>query len=121
MIIVGTSKLLVKKMPILISWIISTLVILASPYFLPGISVNSFMAALTAAIVLGLANAILKPVLILLTLPINFLSMGLFTLVINAGLVLLTAYLVSGFFVASFWWALLLGLILSLVSAIIPD
>ena len=108
-------------MPILISWIISTLVILASAYLLPGVTVSGFMAALTAALVLGLANAIIKPILILLTLPINFLSMGLFTLVINAGLVLLAASLVPGFAVASFWWALLLGLILSLVSAIIPD
>ncbi len=108
-------------MPILISWLISTLVILASAYILPGVSVSGFVAALSAALVLGLANAILKPILILLTLPINFLSMGLFTLVINAGLVLLTALLVPGFVVASFWWALLLGLILSLVSAIIPD
>ncbi len=108
-------------MPILISWIISTLVILASAYLLPGVSVSSFVAALTAALVLGLANTILKPVLVLLTLPINFLSMGLFTLVINAGLVLLTAYIVPGFAIASFWWALVLGLILSLVSVIIPD
>ncbi|MCR4260857.1 MAG: phage holin family protein [Candidatus Colwellbacteria bacterium] len=108
-------------MPILISWIISSLAILASAYLLPGITVDNFLAALTAAIVLGLANAILKPVLILLTLPINFLSMGLFTLVINAGLVMLTAYIVPGFFIAGFWWAVLMGLVLSLVSAIIPD
>lgn len=109
-------------MPILISWIVSTLAILASAYLLPaGISVSGPVAALTAAIVLGLANAILKPILILLTLPINFLTMGLFTLVINAGLVLLTDSLVRGFAVTNFWWALLLGLILSLVSAVIPD
>jgi len=108
-------------MPILINWIISSLAILASAYLLPGVSVDSLIAALTAAIVLGLANAILKPILILLTLPINFLSMGLFTLVINAALVMLTAYIVPGFLVTGFWWAVLLGLILSLVSAIIPD
>ena len=108
-------------MPILISWIISSLAILASAYLLPGVSVSNFIAALTAAIVLGLANAILKPILILLTLPINFLSMGLFMLVINAALVMLTAYIVPGFLVAGFWWAVLLGLILSLVSAIVPD
>ena len=108
-------------MPILISWIISSLAILASAYLLPGVTVDSFLAALTAALVLGLANAILKPVLILLTLHINFLSMGLFTLVINAGLVMLTASIVPGFYIAGFWWALLMGLILSLVSAIIPD
>ena len=121
MITVDILKPLTKKMPILISWIISSLVILASAYLLPGVSVSGFIAALSAALVLGLANAILKPILVLLTLPINFLSMGLFTLVINAGLVLLTAYIVPGFAVASFLWALLLGLILSLVSAIMPD
>jgi len=108
-------------MPILISWIISSLAILVSAYLLPGVTVDSFIAALSAALVLGLANAILKPILILLTLPINFLTMGLFTLVINASLVLLAASLVPGFAVAGFWWALFLGLILSLVSAIIPD
>lgn len=105
----------------LINWIVSTLAILASAYILPGVSVNSFLAALSAALVLGLVNAILKPILILLTLPINFLSMGLFTLVINAGLVMLTASIVPGFFIASFWWAFLLGLILSIISTIIPD
>lgn len=108
-------------MPILVNWIISTLVLMASAYLLPGISVSGPLAALAAALVLGLANAILKPILLLLTLPINFLSMGLFTLVINAGLVFLTAYIVPGFAVASFWWALLLGLILSIVSAAVPD
>lgn len=110
-----------KLMPILISWIISSLAILVSAYLLPGVTVTSFIAALSAALVLGLANAILKPILILLTLPINFLTMGLFTLVINAAMVLLAASIVPGFAVAGFWWALLMGLILSLVSAIIPD
>ncbi|MDP3953488.1 MAG: phage holin family protein [bacterium] len=108
-------------MGILINWFISTLVILASAYLLPGVTVDGFLAALVAALVLGLVNAILKPILVLLTLPINILTLGLFTLVINATLVMLTAYIVPGFAVAGFLWALLFGLILSVVSMILPD
>ncbi|MDZ4231215.1 MAG: phage holin family protein [Patescibacteria group bacterium] len=108
-------------MGILINWLISTLVILASAYLLPGVTVDGFLAALVAALVLGLVNAILKPILVLLTLPINILTLGLFTLVINATLVMLTAYIVPGFAVAGFLWALLFGLILSVVSMILPD
>jgi len=108
-------------MVILLSWTISTLIILASAYILPGVTVDGFMAALVAALVLGLVNAILKPILVFLTLPINILTLGLFTLVINATLVMLTAYIVPGFAVAGFWWAVLFGLILSLVSMALPE
>ena len=108
-------------MGILINWIVSTLVIFAGAYLLPGVSVDSFMAAFVAALALGVINAILKPIVLLLTLPINFLTLGLFTLVINAGLIMLAAYIVPGFAVASFLWALLFGLILSIVSTLIPD
>ena len=110
-----------RQMGILLNWLISTLVLLAGSYLLPGVHVESFLAALTAALVLGVINAILKPILLLLTLPINFLTLGLFTFVINAALIMLAAYLVPGFAVASFLWALLFGLILSIVSTLIPD
>ena len=108
-------------MGILINWIVSTLVIFAGAYLLPGVHVESFLAAFVAALTIGVINAILKPILLLLTLPINILTLGLFTLVINASLIMLAAYLVPGFAVASFLWALLFGLILSIVSTLIPD
>jgi len=108
-------------MSVVINWVISTLTVLVAAYLLPGVTVEGFFAAFVAAVVLGLVNAILKPILVLLTLPINIMSLGLFTLVINAGLVMLAAFLVPGFAVAGFWWALLFGVILSLVSMILPD
>lgn len=108
-------------MKIIISWILSALAIIITAYLLPkeAIFVQSFFVALIVAVVLGFLNSIIKPILIILTLPIQILTLGLFTFVINAGLVMLTSGLVSGFYVKSFWWALLFSLVLSLVSAVI--
>lgn len=104
-------------MKLLINWLISTLVIFSAAYLLTGVEVKNFATALVVALVLGIINAILKPVLILLTLPINIITLGLFTLVINAVLIMLTTFIVPGFTVANFWWALLFGLVLSLVNS----
>lgn len=106
-------------MRILVHWLVATVAVIVAAYLLPGVAVSSFTTALIAALVLGLVTAILRPILIFLTLPINFLTLGLFTLVINAGLVLLAARLVDGFQVDGFWWALLFSIVLALVSAII--
>ncbi|BCS52501.1 phage holin family protein [Geobacter sp. SVR] len=103
-------------MRFLVSWLVSAIAIIITAYLLPGVRLSGFMAALIAALVLGLANTFIKPVLLLLTLPINILTLGLFTLVINALLVMLTGAVVSGFTVAGFWWALLFGLVLSVVN-----
>lgn len=103
----------------ILNWFISTLAIIISAYLLPGVIIETFVAALIAALVLGLVNAIIRPILIILTLPLNILTLGLFTLVINALMVMLTSYLVPGFSVINFWWALLFSLILSLISAIL--
>lgn len=104
-------------MKILVNWLISALVILSAAYLLPGVHVQNFVVALTAALVLGIINAILRPILLFLTLPLNFLTFGLFTLVINAVLIVLTGKVVSGFVVDSFWWALLFGLLLSVINS----
>ena len=85
-------------------------------YFLPGVEVDGFVAALIAALVLGLINTFLKPILVIFTLPINILSLGLFTLVINAGLIMLMAAFVTGFSVISFWWAVLFGVVLAIIT-----
>lgn len=104
-------------MEILIGWLISALVILSGSYLFPdGIQIDNFTTALVTALVLGIINAFLKPILLILTLPINLLTLGLFTLVINAGLIMLTSSLVPGFHIASFWWALLFSLFLSFVN-----
>jgi putative membrane protein len=104
-------------MNLLIRWLIISLIILAAAYVFPGIKVASIYVALVAAIVLGLINLIIKPILVILTFPINILTLGLFSLILNALLIILASKLVPGFYVASFWWALLLGFILSIVNS----
>lgn len=103
-------------MKILIHWLVSGLVILVVAYILPGVVVSGFLAALAAALLLGLINAFIRPVLLLLTLPINVLTLGFFTLVINTLMVLLAASLVPGFEVAGFWSAFVFGVVLWLVN-----
>lgn len=106
---------------ILINWIISAMVIFSSAYVLPGVHVANFTAALVVALVLGIVNAILKPILVVLTLPITILTLGLFYLVLNALLVLLVSNLVPGFTVDSFWWALIFGIVLSLTNTFLHN
>jgi putative membrane protein len=77
---------------------------------------DDFVTGLLVAVVLGLLNTFLKPLLILLTLPVTLITMGLFLLVINAGLVMLAARIVPGFVVESFWWALGFSIVLSIVQ-----
>lgn len=98
--------------------IITALSVIITSYFLPGVSVASFLIALIVAAVLALFNAILKPVLVLFTIPLTILTLGLFLLVINAVIILLTDALVPGFDVDGFWWALLFSLILSLIVSV---
>jgi putative membrane protein len=100
------------------NWLVSAVAILIAAYVLPGISVSGFVVALILAIVLGAINAFLKPLLVLLTLPVTVMTFGLFLLVINALLIMLAAAVVPGFMVASFWWALIFSIVLSLVSSV---
>ena len=106
-------------MSFMIQWLVSAAAIVITAYLLPGVKVAGVFAALVTALVLGLINAVLKPLLILLTLPLNILTLGLFTLVINALLIMLAAAIVPGFFVQGFWWALLFGLVLAIVNAVL--
>ncbi|WP_129125441.1 phage holin family protein [Geomonas oryzae] len=103
-------------MGIIIKWLLNGLAIVITAYLLPGVSLTGFGAALITALVLGLINTFIKPVLLLLTLPLNILTLGLLTFVINALLIMLTSALVSGFTVHGFGWALLFSLVLSIVS-----
>lgn len=106
-------------MKILLKWLFVTIAILIGAYILPGVTVDGFVAALIAALILGVINAIIKPIVVILTLPINILTLGLFTLVINACLILLLGWIVPGFSVTGFWWALLFSLIVSLITSIL--
>lgn len=116
---------LYRTMKILIRLIISTIAVLLTDLLLPGVSLgdmsqtNGLLTALLVAAVLGLLNALLKPILIILTLPVTVLTLGLFLLVINAVIVLLAAKLVDGFHVDSFWWALGFSLLLSMITSVL--
>ena len=103
-------------MNLLIHWLIASLAIIVSAYILPGVHVENFLTALATALVLGLLNMIVKPILVLLTLPINILTLGLFTLIINASIIMLATVIVPGFEVASWGWAILFGIVLALVN-----
>ncbi len=103
----------------LLNWLTSGLVVLAIAYIIPGVNIDSFFIALAAALVLGLINAFIKPVIFILTLPINILTLGIFTLVINALMVMLTATIVPGFEVVGFWSSLLFAIILSLTNIVL--
>lgn len=96
--------------------VLNALAVLLVANMLPGITVHSFPVALLVAVVYGLVNAIIRPLLILLTLPITILTLGLFTLVINAAMLLLTAKVVPGFSVSGFWPAFWGALILWAIS-----
>lgn len=106
-------------MNILINLLISGLAVFITAYLLPGSHVDSFFTALIVALVLGIANAVIKPILFILTLPITVLTLGLFTLVINALMIELASWLVKGFRIDNFLWALLFSLVLSLINSIL--
>lgn len=106
-----------KNMKLFFHWFLSALAIVITAYLLPGIALEGFFAALIVAIVLGFFNTIIRPILVLLSLPIQFLTLGLFTFAINAGLVMLTSIIVPGFHVKNFGWALLFSLVLWAVNA----
>jgi len=103
-------------MRLLAIWIVNALALLALPYVVPSVRVASFGTALLVALVLGLINAVLRPLLILLTLPVTLLTLGLFIFVINALLFQLAGNLVAGFNVGGFWPALFGSIAYSLIS-----
>jgi putative membrane protein len=101
---------------LLVRWLTLTAAILVSAYLIDGIRVAGFFSALCAAALLGIFNAVLRPVFLLLTLPVNILSLGLFTFVINAVLLKMVSGLIRGFDVHGFGPALIGSLVISLVS-----
>ncbi|MCX7202628.1 MAG: phage holin family protein [Burkholderiales bacterium] len=103
----------------LLGWAINAGVLLLMPYILPAVQVRDFGAALIAALVLGLLNAIMRPILVVLTLPVTMLTLGLFILVINGLMFWLASRLLDGFQVASFGWAIVAALLFSLISWVV--
>ena len=102
-------------MQLFFHWIVSTLAIILAAYLLPGVTVT-LTGAIVLAVVLGLINIVLKPIITILTLPINIITLGLFSLVVNGLLIMLAAMVVPGFTVVGFWWAVLFAVLLSLIN-----
>jgi putative membrane protein len=103
-------------MGILIRWVILTTSIIMASYLLEGIHISGFFSAFFAAAALGILNALFRPVLLLLTLPINVLTLGLFTFVINALMLKMASGIIPGFEVHGFWTAVIGSLIISVIS-----
>ena len=101
---------------LLLVWLVNAVALVAVAYLLPGISVAGFGTALIAALVLGLVNAVIKPILILLTLPVTLLTLGLFIFVINGLLFWFVGSFIDGFVVSGFWWGMLGAIAFSIVS-----
>jgi putative membrane protein len=106
-------------MEFLLSLLVSAVAIVITAYVLPGIDVKGFDRALIAALLLALANAVVKPIMVILTLPITIVTLGLFLLVINALVVMLVSKLMTGFQIKSFGWAFVFAILLSLVNGVL--
>jgi putative membrane protein len=106
-------------MNFLLRFLLNGFAVLLTAYLLPGVDVKDYLTALTVAVVLAVANVIVKPILIFLTIPITIVTLGL--LVINAAIILLVDYFVPGFSVDGFWWALAFSLIMSVFNSIVSD
>jgi putative membrane protein len=103
---------------IVLNVLVSALAVLATGRLLRGVRIDGFGTAIVVALLLGVVNGVLGPVLLALTLPINFLTLGLFTFVIIGALVMLVAALVPGFSIASFWWALGFAFVLAFINSL---
>lgn len=99
--------------------LLTAVAVMILEYILPGVVVTSFWTAIIFALVLGLLRLIVKPVMVVLTFPITIVTLGLFLLVINACIILMADYFVSGFSVDNFWWALLFSVLLSFLQSVL--
>lgn len=100
-------------------WLIIGIALWVSDWVLPGVTINSVTALVVGAVILGLVNALVRPIVTILTLPITIVTLGLFYLVVNGLSFALAALLVPGFAVRNFWWAILGALLVSIISSFI--
>jgi putative membrane protein len=103
----------------LLTWLLTAVALVITAQIVPGFVVKSFVAALVAAVILGLVNAIVRPILVLLTLPITFVTLGLFLLVINALTIWLAGAISPGFHVLGFVPALIGSIVLTIVASVL--
>jgi putative membrane protein len=101
---------------LLLVWLLNAVALIAVAYLLPGISVSGFLTALLAALVLGLVNTLIRPLLIVLTLPVTVLTLGLFIFVINGLLFWFVGSFIDGFVVSGFWWGVIGAIAYSIFS-----
>lgn len=106
-------------MKLILRTLLSALAVVVLSKILPNVSVDSYITAIVVALVLSLLNFLVKPVLVLLTLPITVVTLGLFLMLINAIIIMFADYLVDGFDVTSIWWALLFSVLLSFLQTIL--
>ena len=106
-------------MKLILRLLLTALAVVILSYVLPGVTVEGYFSAILVAVVLALLRLTVKPIIILLTLPVTIVTLGLFLLFINAFIILLADYFVSGFSVASIWWALLFSLLLSFLQSML--
>jgi putative membrane protein len=106
-------------MKLILRILVTSILVMIISYVMKGVIIDEFTTALSVAIVLGLLNAFVKPILVLFTLPVTIFTLGLFYLVINALMILLCDHLVDGFEVQSFWTAMIFSILLSLSQSIV--
>jgi putative membrane protein len=105
----------------LIRLLITALAVILTSYLLPGVHVESFLSAIILSLLLALLNVTLKPILIIITIPVTFLTLGLFLLVINAFMILLADAILPGFTVDGFWWAVAFSVVLWIINSILRN
>lgn len=105
-------------MKLIAEWLVKALILLLTTYFIPGFRIDSFTTALIAVIILGLLNIFIKPLLLFLTLPINILTLGLFTFVVNAILLYIVSAVLGGFHIDSFMTAIVAALVIAIISGV---
>lgn len=106
-------------MNFIIRLLVSTIAVVLSAYILPGVTVDSFITAIIVAVILSLLNVLVKPILVILTIPFTVFTLGLFLLVINAIIILMTDWIIDGFVVDGFWYALLFSIVLSIINSLL--
>ena len=106
-------------MKLFVRLLVNALAVAITTYLLPNVTIDSFFTAVVVAVVLSIINTFLKPVVSLLTLPINLLTLGIFQVIINGAFIWFASQLIDGFTVVGFLWAVIFSVVLSIVSAVL--
>jgi putative membrane protein len=106
-------------MGLIIQLLLSSLAVYLTALILPGVEVKNGWTAIGVALVIGLLNTFVRPLMVIITIPATILTLGLFLFVINAVIILLASYFLNGFQVSNFWWALLFSIIMSIISQLL--